>query len=169
MGEAMNAEPLSTQHSEHPMFRLFVDTVLRTFAFLDEFSFTLDSCSDSKNECSVRFKNATTGVEIRYEMPNAPTVSVARLGRYGRFSRDHYGLKFIIAERCPERDVDHILTRSTPDTGFKELLESYAELLKEYATDILKGDFSVFPQLERHVRREMRILRDQTPGDMTPR
>ena len=67
------------QRPEHPAFRLFVTTALEAFAFLKDLGFGVASCADAANECAIRLTNETTGVEIRYDMPNIPTVSLARL------------------------------------------------------------------------------------------
>ncbi len=155
----MNSETESPRYSEHPTFQLFITTALEVFAFLKDLGFSLDFYGDAVNECSVRFKNSTTGVEILYAMPNPPAVALTRLNDKGHFTPDGYGLKFIILERCPEREIECDLPQSSPKTGFKQLLQAYAEILKEHAADVLEGDFTVFPQLEPHVRREMRRLR----------
>ena len=146
------------QRPEHPAFRLFVTTALEAFAFLKDLGFGVASCADAANECAIRLTNETTGVEIRYDMPNIPTVSLARLNNAGQFTRDQYGLKFLICERCPEMDIEGDLSHSSPDTGFRDLLQAYAAIVRDYASDILEGNFSVFKELDRHVRMEMRRL-----------
>ncbi len=154
--------PKSGCYSKDPGFQHFISVTLDVFAFLQDYRFFLDRYDDAKNECSVRFKNTTTGVEVRYEVPNPPTVSLARLSKNGQFTRDQYGLKFLICERCPQFEPDCNSSRSSPEAGFEDLLQSYAAILKGYANDVLDGDFSVFRHLDRHVRTEMRRLRKET-------
>ncbi len=154
----MTLKSIPGHYSQHPSFQRFVVTVVDVFSFLKTFDFQLESCGDGKNECSVRFTNQTTGVEISYEMPESPGVSLARLKPNGQFSRDHYALRFILLERYPEFDVREALKQSSSDNGFKPLLQLYADEVKDYAADVLVGDFSVFALLDKHVKAEMRKI-----------
>lgn len=38
----------------------------------------------------------------------------------------------------------------------KEILRTYARALREHAADVLQGDFSIFPEIEKIVRKRMR-------------
>lgn len=158
MDKAMTSDTDTSLLPEHPAFRLFVTTALEAFAFLKDCGFSVTSCVEAANECAIRLANETTGIEIRYDMPNIPTVSLARLDQAGRFTRDQYGLKFLIFERCPEVDIERDRSHSSPDTGFRDLLHAYAAIVREHAKEILEGDFSVFRNLDRHVGQEMRRL-----------
>lgn len=143
---------------EHPAFRRFAIVALEEFAFLEKLGFRVASCAVAGNECAIRLTNDTTGIEMRYDIPNMPSVSLARLDKSGRFTRDHYGVKFLMCERCPDRDLQGILSRTSAEDSFGELLQEYAFVVRNHAADVLKGDFSIFGQLERRARKEIRRL-----------
>lgn len=149
----------SAQYSKHPTFHAFITSAIEAIRLLELYGFQLHSYGDAKNECHVRFANPTTGLEFRFDMPKHPTASVARLKKGGRFSRDHYGLRYLVEERCPGSDIAKIAGMSSSADGFRTLLDAYCKLLDEQAKDVLAGDFSVFPALKKRADAEFKRLK----------
>ena len=148
----MDIDQEQDRYSPNPHFNVFIVTVLDVFASLAEFGFSLDSYGDFSYECVVGFKNATTGILVYYEMPSQLSVALAKLDSNGRISQNAYGLVYLIQERCPDYLISQTMSNSDPDTGFRELLELYATIIREHAVDVMAGDFSVFPILKQRVR-----------------
>ena len=52
--------------------------------------------------------------------------------------------------------AEGVFGRALSRKDIKEILTTYARGLREHAADILQGDFSIFPELEKIVRKRMK-------------
>jgi hypothetical protein len=109
----------------------------------------------------ITYKNATTGIKVSLEpRENLVIVYLIRLadGEIPSYldspSSWHY-LDTIIALRAPTDAVkqklpDEQLTAS----DVERILTEYADALRKYGDDVLRGDFSVFGELDRRLHDE---------------
>lgn len=113
------------------------------------------------------YQNETTGVEVTYSIEfDRAEVSLVRLikGRrpaYPIFISEqeqlhHYLLDSLLLLRAPEA-LDAIKPYfSLTEGAVKEALSRWANALRKYGSDPLKGDFSVFDEMEAIVRARVR-------------
>ncbi len=119
--------------------------------------------------CTISYRNATTEINLHYELDSALWVEISRLEqeRPGVSSPgEGYNFEYLIKACCPGEVVERKQgPHSDEDVG--RLLNNYARVLKEHGRDVLAGDFSVFPRLRSLVEDEMRVrpsLDAQAPG-----
>jgi predicted small secreted protein len=110
--------------------------------------------------------NATTGIEIKYEFKEAFIQIVIYRLVNGKIVKNitnaiknnepitGFSLEWILALKNQEAQIKPVYEYGIKSTfyekenGFKNYASIVAERLKEYASDILKGDFSVFDDLD---------------------
>jgi hypothetical protein len=130
-------------------FDYFEKVTKEAFHFLmTDYGFEHVSTQAVASDCIVEFRNRTTRVEVWWEWQYSVRVILARYENTstGIAIKGEYDLEFIILTRCPEKTVKQ--EKFPTHDQLKRTLETYAALLKEYAQDVLTGDFSIFPQLK---------------------
>jgi len=99
------------------------------------------------SECLIKYCNTTTCVHITWEWQYSVVVALAQLKLLpdgGRAAEAH-DLEHLLSIRAQDA---HVTQKNHPDRAeLKRVIDTYAALTRQYADDILKGDFSVFPQL----------------------
>ena len=131
-------------------FRQAVDRILGPL--FREFGFQHVETLEFMPDCVVKYLNATTGINVRYEWESQVSISLVRLERKGSEVTEaaQYDLLFLMQLRQPEIDVNKFFgDKEWTDTYVEERLREYAIFLKESARDVLTGDFSVFPELKK--------------------
>jgi hypothetical protein len=114
--------------------------------------------------------NSTTGIEIKYEFREAFIQIVVYRLIDGEIVKNitnaiknnepitGFSLEWILALKNPEAQIRPAYEYGIKsgfyekESGLKNYASIVAERLKEYASDILKGDFSVFSILDRMVK-----------------
>jgi hypothetical protein len=136
-------------------FAFFKKSTLEAFNFLTtEYGFEHVSTSEYGHECDLTFWNQTTEVSVDYELGGGPSVSLGKLERTDGKTVDTrlYPLRAVVAERCPENlpkiEWGHANGKAS-EQDLHDALHAYAALLKEYAGDMLGGDFGVVPALKK--------------------
>ena len=125
----------------HTWLKRFEQQVLATFGFLgSDYGFAhTSSLVAGGMQWQIKLRNDTTGVEVSFETGTGPWVMLSRDG-------EEYGLGYLVEERTGAavvaRRIDNI-----DDPALQPALSRLAEQLQTYATDILRGDFSIFPKL----------------------
>jgi hypothetical protein len=138
----------------------------KEFRFLvDEFGFKKRANKTDVEVYRLPYENGTTKVEIGLEWRDQYVYVL--LGRRDvkkprRLPRPEdkliaFNLEDLLKLRTGKYAIDEdrfgkALTRK----DIKELLSTYARGLREHAADILQGDFTVFPELEKIVRKRMK-------------
>lgn len=141
----------------------------KDFQFLvDEFGFKKRANKTDVGVYRLPYENATTKVEIGFEWRDQYVYVL--LGRRDvkkrkdarRLPRPEdelvaFNLEDLLKLRTGQYGVDHdrfgkALTRK----DIKEILGAYGRGLREHAADVLQGDFTIFPALERIVRKRMK-------------
>ena len=139
---------------------IFTQKCLMRFEYLSTNGFELAGITRDSYGSEVTYKNRTTGVKVSFEVrENEIFVYLIRLidGEIPDYldapSRWFY-LDNLVKLRSPTTNVPRKEGGDwfTPD-DVDRFLSVYAELLKEYGEDVLRGDFSVFSELERQVAR----------------
>lgn len=145
----------------------------KIFKFLEKkFGCKLNSVERNSYGTYLSYKNATTGVEISFTpgdgdiliyliklvdgiIPSYPVTITLKDSIY------YFELNDIIfikesALQIQYPSTDELMNNYGVLKGF---LTQQAEYLKKYALDILKGDFSLFPELEKIVKKRAGVLR----------
>ena len=147
----------------------FLEIGEKEFQFLvDEFGFKKRANKTDVGVYRLPYDNGTTKVEIGFEWRDQYVYVL--LGRRDvkkpkdarRLPRPEdelpaFNLEDLLKLRTGKYAVDQdrfgkALTRE----DIKEILSTYARALREHAADVLQGDFSVFPELEKIVRTRMK-------------
>jgi hypothetical protein len=115
-------------------------------------------------ECWVTYLNSTTRMRVSFEAGSGPWVEFERLKRFV-ISRERYDLAFVLMERAPEEEQQQTVV-DLDDPALGGELQRLAELVSLYAGDILSGDFSVFPALAEHARRNLERRNRELFGDI---
>lgn len=148
-------------------FDLFKETTRRSFAFLQ----TKYSCRVSRTitqppECSISYRNTTTGVTISYEWGNIPSVVLTQLEQgKSAWDGEQVGLKFLVMERCPS--ALYLFNDANGGDNLVELLNAYAQTLDQCGQDVLTGDFTIFPKLRELIIAEQKKINLKVFGSET--
>jgi hypothetical protein len=139
---------------------IFVQNCLNKFEYLSTYGFELAGNTRDNYGSEVTYKNRTTGVKVSYEVrENEIFVYLIRLingeiPEYLDAPSCWFYLDNLVKLRSPATNVPRKkgsdwLTLDDID----RILSAYADLLRKYGEDVLRGDFSVFSELERQVAR----------------
>ena len=128
--------------------RNFERITREAFQFLiTDYEFVQQEPIVAGSECAIEYRNRTTGVLITWEWQYYVIVELARLKvtSGGISIAERHDLEHLLTIRAPDK---HLTQKKHPNCEeLKRVLDSYGTLTKEYAEDILTGDFSIFPQL----------------------
>ena len=121
--------------------------------FVDEYGFEKVSTNVHPPECEIKYQNETTGIAITYEWGGVIWVDVSRLTRTTTevVEDEGYSLGLLMLECCPSRDINEFYPSEgeSPDQYVERVLFDCAKVLKEYGTEILRGNFRLFPKLNK--------------------
>jgi hypothetical protein len=137
------------------------------FGFLlDEFNFRIILSKSDNFGYYMTVLNPTTGIELEYEIRECfVNIVLYKLIDQKLVKRTNsaiidgtpitgFSFDWILALRNPEVEIlptykyEEYSIFHDKEIGFKAYLSMIAQKLKEYASDILKGDFSIFPELD---------------------
>lgn len=158
---------------------LFEKLCRTSFKFLEEkFDCSVITTTQDVYADYVTYKNATTGVKIGLEpMESGVSILLLRLinGRLPDYEvsiksdtvLNSFYLDDLIALRGPTLKIKQPLLDLFPPGGpnerlLRRILDRYAELLEQYAADVLRGDFCVFDKLSEIVKKRAREHRNTT-------
>jgi hypothetical protein len=89
------------------------------------------------------FRNTATQVTVNFEFAGGLWVSLVRLGSDGT-RVDGCALEHLLTVRAPEL-ADPVSPKDFESDAIQRALQTQASLLKQYASDVLAGDFQIFP------------------------
>ena len=158
------------------LFAFFQQTILDAFRYLgSDFAFELISTSVHLPECAIIYQNDKTGVTVSYEWESEVWVALSRLDRYEGEVVDveRYGLEVLIEERCPDCKVNKNLAEGNwTNDNLERIVREYASTLRQCGSEVLLGDFEVFPRLklltERRTRERNLKLYGSETGETPP-
>jgi hypothetical protein len=163
-----------------------IDDVARvienSFGFLQsEFEFREESREKKGSQFEVRFSTDSTGIIVSYDVRESYVfVKLCRLvnGRYeseaGEIRPDSEINCFDLNDLVHLRAVQDVVPELQPDKPFPEegiegIVVRHAQNLRNYATDVLRGDFSVFEDLDRIVKGRARDFAIEEWGEQKAR
>lgn len=151
---------MTTFHDTPDLRAIFIQKCLDRFGYLSAYGFELAGTTRDRFGSEETYKNQTTGVKVSFDVrENDISVYLIRLinGEIPDYleapSRWFY-LDNLVKLRSPATNVPRKKGSDwlTPD-DIDRILSAYADLLRKYGEDVLRGDFSVFSELERQVAR----------------
>jgi hypothetical protein len=102
----------------------------------------------SHKKCSIQYVNATTDVTLHYELGREPWLSIADI----KDADNKTTLGWLLVERGVEKTPSPASAfRSThlPDEKLAADIEKKVQRLIEHGTDLIKGNFSIMPNLQK--------------------
>ena len=151
----------------------FRNLIMNSFSYLiSDFDFKLKKEEDNDSGYYITFMNDTTGVRISY-VPRDGGAKIllyklinGELPEYPIFINDDTELNQfyifdLIVLRNPNYKKDFPGIFNSNKYIEMEAIEEYGTAVKEYAADILRGDFTVFSELEKIVKARARKIREE--------
>lgn len=150
-----------------------IKQIKKTFRFLEnEYCFKIDSIINEASGVFIYYKNRTTAICVSLdERMGGVFIDLIRLVNnliperpifYNKKQQiNYYDLCNILEIRAPFLGIDHphiddLVFNSEREKVLRKVLKQHADALKEYASDVLNGDFSVFEELRSKKRGKYR-------------
>lgn len=147
------------------------DIFKNTFEFLiKDYCFRIISQSDEKSSYKMVLKNATTGVEIKYEVREA-YINIMLYRLVNGEIRENNSIAIRNNESINGFNLDYIVNLRSPNDlirpayeygelsefyeeeyGLFKYVTKFSENLKKHAGDILNGEFDLFNVLDKFVK-----------------
>jgi hypothetical protein len=147
----------------------FFDICAREFSFLEtDFGFRVVAQDSSDVSLTLSLKNSTTGIRVSYEFRECYVfVKICRLlddnfaPAPGELRPDTilycYDLDDLLSVRSPESIVPSYQPQTVlNDELVESVISQQAKNLRQYAQDLLQGDFSIFEKLDKIVKERAR-------------
>lgn len=143
----------------------FIKLCKEIFKFLEEdFDFEIKSIEQDIYGSYITYKNTTTAIRISFEpreggmfillsrliedkTPPYPVSIISLTDIYSFYLDD------LLSIRAPSQKIVQEIEKLLFYDELENVMRQYAEVLKKYAGDILKGDFQVFGQLAEIVKK----------------
>jgi hypothetical protein len=139
---------------EDDPFLFFKDTTLKKFEFLvRKFGFKVVQTITHVPECVIEYRNSTTILAVSYEWGSELWVTLEPTNQPPAVLEGAHriGLDFLIAIRCPGLSVEkNRPAKEWTDELVESILSRYAAAMTECASDVLRGDFTVPPEVKRY-------------------
>jgi hypothetical protein len=128
-------------------FEEFRRLVNEQMGFLkEEFAFAETEAGKLSPGMWVFFRNPTTEVSVHFEFASGLWVSIRRLDGGGDDPVKAFALGHLLMTRAP--DLARPVTPKDFQRGAVErALQTQARLLKQYAADVLAGNFEIYPEV----------------------
>jgi len=131
----------------------FERIVIRTFRSLEtQHGFKKGKAEYSQKNCEVHFQNTTTEVTLHYELGNEPWLAISDVQN----TENKSTLGWLLVERGVEKSpAPEQAFRPTPllDTKLETNLEKKVNQLIEHGRDLMNGDFSLMPSLQKRAKK----------------
>ena len=106
----------------------------------------------SQKDCTVQYLNTTTDVTLHYELGREPWLVISDV----RDADNRSTLGWLLVERGVEKmPAPEAAFRSTPlpDVKLASDIEKKVQQLIEHGADLIKGDFSLMPSLQKRAKK----------------
>lgn len=106
----------------------------------------------SPKNCTIQYLNTTTDVTLHYELGREPWLDIS--DRTNPENKTTLG--WLLVERGVEKTpapADAFRTTRLPDAKLAADLDKKVQQLLEHGTDLLKGDFSIMPKLQKRAKK----------------
>lgn len=137
------------------LFSEYRKSVSNAFRFLEaDFDLKQVDTIIALPECVVKYWNDAAYLTVTYEWKSSLTVDIGKLvlTSEGYKEGESYSLDCLLMERCPSKEDSAFYAKNADWSGeyIEKTLEIFAADLRDYGSDILKGNFGVFSSLKRH-------------------
>ncbi len=131
----------------------FERIVMSAFRSLESrHGFKMGEAVYSPKNCAIHYHNATTDITLHYELGREPWLDISDV----RDAENKSTLGWLLVERGIEKSpAPEAAFRSTqlPDDKLAGDLEKKVKQLIEHGADLIKGDFSLMPNLQKRARK----------------
>jgi len=106
----------------------------------------------SPKNCTIQYLNTTTDVTLHYELGREPWLDISDL----KNAENKSTLGWLLVERGVQKTpapADAFRSTHLPDGKLAGDLEKKVQLLIEYGADLMKGDFSLMPNLQKRAKK----------------
>lgn len=147
----------------------FIEICEREFNYLvEEFGFKKTSTKTDVDTPRIRYENSTTMVEAGVEWREQYFyVAIGRRDRKKTKAKDRMPrpedeiVTFNLEDLLTLRVSGYIVSsgyfgQKLTRKDIERIMRNYARALREHAADVLQGDFAIFPELEKIVRKRMK-------------
>ena len=161
-----------TSKKPNDAFAFFRQAVSEIFEPLfTEFGFRHLETLEYMPDCVLKYRNESTGLNVRYEWNSQISISLVKLDRTESEVTEvsTYDLLFLLKIRQPSIDTNKFYgsDEEWTDAYIERLLREYETLLRENARDVLTGDFGIFPELKKLAAENRRKWNKETFGTST--
>lgn len=147
----------------------FIEICEREFKFLvKEFGFKKTKTKTDTDTFRIQYENSTTTVEAGVEWREQYFyVVIGRRDRKKTKAKDRmprpedelvsFNLEDLLTLRVPGYIVSSgYFAQKLTRKDVERIMGKYAQALRKHAADVLQGDFTIFPELEKIVRKRMK-------------
>ena len=131
----------------------FERILTKTFRVLEgRYGFKKGEAMYSPKGCTVQFQNATTDVTLHYEIGEMPWLDIAEIQN----AENRSTLGWLLVERGIEKTpIPAAAFRSNPlaEKDIEAVLEKKNQQFVEYGMDLINGDFSLMPALQKRAKK----------------
>jgi len=131
----------------------FERIVLKTFRSLEsKHGFKKGESTFSAKNCAIQYMNATTGVTLHYEIGREPWLDISDV----HDAENKSTLGWLLVERGVEKmpaPADAFRATSLADASLEADLEKKVGQLITYGSDLIQGDFSLMPNLQKRAKK----------------
>ena len=131
----------------------FERIIMKTFRGLESrHGFKKGEAVYSSKGCTVQFKNATTDVTLHYEIGEEPWLDISDV----KNAESKSTLGWLLVERGIEKPPTPAAAfQSTPlaEKDLESAIEKKNQQLLEYGMDLINGDFSLMPALQKRAKK----------------
>ncbi len=155
-----------------------ITQIKKAFSFLEtEYAFLIEEVIVEGSVISVLYKNSTTGVLVFLDdRANGLYVDISRLVNnkipeipiyYRKNDRmDSFILSSILSLRAPSLhidapNIDDLVFNPGREKVVSSVIKQHAKALKMYAQDVLRGDFSIFNELEKTYKKRLKMAEER--------
>ena len=106
----------------------------------------------SKKDCTIQYLNATTDVTLHYELGREPWFDISDV----KNTENKSTLGWLLVERGVRKmpaPADAFRSTHLPDGKLASELEKKVQQLIEHGGDLMNGDFSLMPNLQKHAKK----------------
>lgn len=131
----------------------FEQIVTKAFRSLEsKHGFKKNETIYTKKGCTVQFLNKTTDITLHYELGTEPWLSIADINNPESKST----LDWLLVERGaikPPTPAQAFNIKAEPASNLAAMLEKKNQQLLEHGKELIKGDFSLIPTLQKRAKK----------------
>jgi len=131
----------------------FESIVTRSFRGLEaRHGFKRGETVFARKSCTVQFLNATTNVTLHYEVGCKPWLAIADITD----AENKTTLEWLLVERGVDKapaPADAFRPTRLPVQDLAAVLDEKSKQLIEYGMDLIRGDFSLMPALQKRAKK----------------